>query len=112
LESILGLLKSLKIRALYTIPGKHTIQTSVSLLFKRGGKGMTLVIFRKKSRVLCPEGIFLFAFCMGETYRQGVTKSCRLSWLTNSAHVYEPKCGRRGVAGSQSMSTAVHMEPK
>ncbi len=24
---------------------------------------------------------------------QGVTKRCRLSWLTNSALVYEPKCG-------------------
>ncbi len=46
---------------------------------------------------------------------QGVTKRCRISWLTNSALVYEPKCGRRGeVAGSQTqpMSTAVHMEPK
>jgi hypothetical protein len=36
---------------------------------------------------------------------QGVTKRCRLSWLTNSALVYEPKCGGRGVvAGSQAMS--------
>jgi hypothetical protein len=35
-------------------------------------------------------------------------KRCRLSWLTNSALVYEPKCGGRGgVSGSQSMSTAV-----
>jgi SLIT-ROBO Rho GTPase activating protein len=24
---------------------------------------------------------------------RGVTKRCRLSWLTNSALVYEPKCG-------------------
>ncbi len=24
---------------------------------------------------------------------QGVTKTCRLSWLTNSALVNEPKCG-------------------
>ncbi len=54
------------------------------------------------------------------SYIRGVTKRCRLSWLTNSALVYEPKCGvRRGVAGSQPMSTAVqcavctmHMEPK
>jgi hypothetical protein len=31
---------------------------------------------------------------------KGVTKKCRLSWLTNSAVVYEPKCwGRGGVAG-------------
>ncbi len=27
---------------------------------------------------------------------QGVTKRCRRSWLTNSALVYEPKCGGRG----------------
>jgi hypothetical protein len=27
---------------------------------------------------------------------QGVTKRCRLSWLTNNALVYEPKCGGRG----------------
>jgi hypothetical protein len=28
---------------------------------------------------------------------QGVTKRCRLSWLTNRALVYEPKCVGRGV---------------
>jgi hypothetical protein len=43
---------------------------------------------------------------------QVVTKRCLLSLLTNSALVYEPKCGRKGgggsVAGSpQPMSTAV-----
>ncbi len=45
---------------------------------------------------------------------QGFTKRCRLSWLTNSALVIEPKCGVEGgwVAGSQTLSTAVHMEPK
>ncbi len=38
-------------------------------------------------------------------YRQGVTKRCRLSWLTNSAILYEPKCvGRGGVAWPQPMS--------
>ncbi len=43
---------------------------------------------------------------------QGVTKRCRLSYLINSALVYEPKCGGRGgVAGSQPMSTAVHRSP-
>ncbi len=30
-----------------------------------------------------------------EADNQGVTKRCHLSWLTNSAHVYEPKCGGR-----------------
>ncbi len=45
--------------------------------------------------------------------RQGVTKWCRLSWQTNSALVYEPKCGGGGrpVAGSQPMSTVVHRSP-
>jgi hypothetical protein len=45
-------------------------------------------------------------------FKQGVTKRCRLSWLTNSALVYEPKCGAEGGGGSQPMRTAVHMEPK
>jgi hypothetical protein len=46
-------------------------------------------------------------------YHPGVTKRCRLSWLTNTALVYKPKCvGRGSVAGSQPMSTAVRMEPK
>jgi hypothetical protein len=42
-----------------------------------------------------------------KSWDQGVSKRCRLSWLTNSALVYEPKCGgeRGGVAGSQPMST-------
>ena len=29
----------------------------------------------------------------------GVTNRCRLSWLTNSALVYEPKCGGWGAEG-------------
>ncbi len=37
--------------------------------------------------------------------KQGVTKR---SWLTNSALVYEPKCGGGGAARSQSMRTAIH----
>ncbi len=46
------------------------------------------------------------------TYVQGVTKRCRLTWLTNGALVYEPKCGGRGgVEGYQPMSTAVHRSP-
>jgi hypothetical protein len=45
---------------------------------------------------------------------QGVTKRCRLSWLTNSNLVYEPNCRERGgeVTGSQPMSAAVQIEPK
>ncbi len=43
------------------------------------------------------------------TLVRGFTKRCRLSWLTNSALVYDPKSGGGGgVAGSQPMSTAVH----
>ncbi len=47
-----------------------------------------------------------------DLFIQGVTNRCRLSWLTNSALVYKPKCGGMGVAGSQLMSTVVHMEHK
>jgi hypothetical protein len=50
--------------------------------------------------------------CHIERFKQEVTKICSLSWLTNSALVYELKCGRRGgVAGSQPMSTVVHRSP-
>ncbi len=36
-----------------------------------------------------------------------VTKGCRLSWLTNSAPVYEPKCrgGGGGVGGEKQNRT-------
>jgi len=37
--------------------------------------------------------------CPMYDYRQGVKKMWRLSWLTNSAFVYEPKCGGRGGGG-------------
>ncbi len=49
-----------------------------------------------------------------EILQQGVTKRYRLSCLTNSALVNEPKRGGMGggVAGSHPMSKAVHMEPK
>jgi hypothetical protein len=49
---------------------------------------------------------------LSEGYNKGVTKKCRLSWLTNSALVRVYDVGDGGVAGSQPMSTAVHMEPK
>jgi hypothetical protein len=45
---------------------------------------------------------------------QGVTKRCRLSWLTNSALVYDPNVGGGGElrpAGSQPLRTTVHRSP-
>ncbi len=33
------------------------------------------------------------------SFDQGVTKRCGPSWLTNSALVYEPKCGGKGGGG-------------
>ncbi len=64
----------------------------------------------------CP--LFVITFSIDQWYTvsvpycmQGVTKRCRLSWLTNSALVNEPKWGREGgqggFAGPQLMSTAV-----
>ncbi len=44
--------------------------------------------------------------------QQGITKRCRLSWLSNSALVFGSIYGGRGegFVGSQPMSTAVHMK--
>ncbi len=41
--------------------------------------------------------------------QKGVTTRCRLSWLTINAQMREDGVA---VAGSQPMSTAVHMEPR
>jgi hypothetical protein len=50
--------------------------------------------------------VVVFCSAVSLHRRQRITKTCRLSQLTNSALVYEPKCGR-GVAGTQPMRTAV-----
>jgi hypothetical protein len=39
---------------------------------------------------------------------QGVTKKCRLSWLTNSALVYEPKWGGAGLRGPTNRYSCAH----
>ncbi len=58
----------------------------------------------------CPPKRPLSRIWSGNKNKEGVTKRCRLSLLTNCAHVYESKCGGRGgVAGSQPMNTAVHI---
>ena len=37
-----------------------------------------------------------------------VTKRCRLSWLTNNALVYEPKCGGGGFGASADEYSCAH----
>ncbi len=60
---------------------------------------------KKKDRLRTKGARLPLALCAEVYENQGVTKSCSLSWLTNSALVYEPKCGGRGgVAGSRPMS--------
>jgi hypothetical protein len=59
------------------------------------------VILGRTARTLTPQGDGLGKLV------QGVTLRCRLSYLTNSALVFEAKCGGGGVAGSQPMSTTV-----
>jgi hypothetical protein len=40
-----------------------------------------------------------FFLLLYKTMNQGITKICLLSWLANSALVYEPKCGGGGGGG-------------
>ncbi len=42
------------------------------------------------------------------TVVQGVKKKCRLSWLTNSALVYEPKCRGGGCGVSDNNYSCAH----
>ena len=51
-------------------------------------------------------------YCIVAAGRQWVTKRCRLSWLTNSVLVYEPKCGGGESCGASAISTAVHRSLK
>jgi hypothetical protein len=53
---------------------------------------------KKENRINKKEN---YAFCCF-TIEQGVTKRCRLSLLTKSAPVYEPKCGEEGSCGGLS----------
>jgi hypothetical protein len=39
-----------------------------------------------------------------DVFNQVMTKRCRLSWLTNSAQVYEPKCEGGGGGGLRGLS--------
>ncbi len=41
-----------------------------------------------------------------------VTKKCRLSWPTNSALVYKPKCGGEGGCGVSAYEYSCTQEPK
>ncbi len=56
--------------------------------------------------------IQVYLFNDWQYFSQGVTRRCRLSWLTNSALTYESKCGGKGgSSGSQPMSTAAYRSP-
>jgi hypothetical protein len=98
----------------------HFVLIHIIFLMERAGRAGFHKKFlqRRGSTTLYPDRICvispiqLFQIPAVHTVQE-VTKRCRLSWLTNGAHVYEPKCWvRGGVVGSQVMSTAVHMEPK
>ncbi len=64
-----------------------------------------------RSLSLCPPPFSICLVCVSQHrqltvigQKQGVTKRCRLSWLTNSALVYELKCGRMRGWGLRGLS--------
>jgi hypothetical protein len=72
-----------------------------------------IFVFKKKLvHYINKDYIFMVPWlAAGGYYLPGGHKEMSSIWLTNSALVHEPKCGGR-VAGSQPMSTAVHMLPE
>ncbi len=64
---------------------------------RRGGGGRSIILLRRESLVLYKSFNTLYPYPAYST--RGVTNRCRLSWLTNSALVYEPKCGGQGMRG-------------
>jgi hypothetical protein len=61
-----------------------------------GGEGVGGSIFWKKPDTALYSTYKYFVVAVNIGGVQGVTKRCRLSWLTNSAFAYEPKCRGRG----------------
>jgi hypothetical protein len=86
---------------------------------KKKNKTQTLYTASKYATTLVCDYLILFSIVPAhkknnqEYYNQGLTKRCLLSWLTNSALVYEPKSRLGGLRGlSHAMKTAVPMETK
>jgi hypothetical protein len=71
----------------------HVRRSYVVIALKsEGGKEISSILADKYCIILINEAI--------DTVNAGVTKKCRLSWLTNSALVYErPNAGDRGLRG-------------
>jgi hypothetical protein len=62
--------------------------------------------------MVCSASIRIIKELDYDCFGQGVTKRCRLSWLTNSALVYEPKYGGRGELRGLSQSVNDYLERK
>ncbi len=57
-----------------------------------GSQPMSTAVRRSPNKLWRSNSVFN----LWDRVKQEVTKRCRLSWLTNSALVYEPKCGESG----------------
>ncbi len=78
-------------------------ETKKALIYSTNVQDMNLVILQY---------IFLRSYPSAVTVPQGVTKGCRLSWVTNSGLVYKPKCGGGGSGVSANEYSCTHMEAK
>jgi hypothetical protein len=74
------------------------------LIGRKKSKAVFLVPKMSIKAVLCTT----FNLVLNVDFVQGVIKRCRLSWLTNSALVYEPKCGRGGCGVSANEYSCAH----
>ncbi len=101
----------------FSIPTAHWILSAplaICFLMAKGGAVILKISHRmEECHIFLKTALpFTEGPSVGIAVSQGITKRCRLSWLTNIALIYEPKCGGRGgVVGSQPMSTAVDRSP-
>ncbi len=78
---------------------------------------MNTVIIQNRYILKAPSKMLImsriFRTVLSKSCTRGVTKRCRLSWLTNSALVYEPTCGGGGSCGVSvnGTHTAGHKNP-
>ncbi len=97
-----------KLLALFGVPSvQHTISSSFLLityctqctLHSCHTKTLFYLTISPQSKIYYCHSITVMKMATAKKTircKQGATKRCRLSWLTNSALIYEPKCGGGG----------------
>jgi hypothetical protein len=109
-----------KLLALFGVPSvQHTISSSFLItctctLHSCDTKTLFYLTISPQSKIYYCHSITIMKMATAKKTircKQGATKRCRLSWLTNSALVCEPKCGGGSCGFSANEYSCIHRSP-